>query len=131
MWPVWSWDSKIDLISRMNWWNELIFLHASTNVGNTKSICSIIKIYTICCVLAQILYWEKSCSRDVGQNALNQSDCKIFKSTISPEQIDEIVSCWYKFTKVKNSSKTFWLNIIKNWCGQSGLWILKLTVSQE
>ena len=25
-------------------------------------------------------------SRDVGQNAINQSDCKIFKSTISPEQ---------------------------------------------
>ena len=25
VWPVWSWDSKIDCISRMNWWNELIF----------------------------------------------------------------------------------------------------------
>ena len=37
-------------------------------------------------------------------NAVNQSDCLIFKSTISPEQIDEIASffaCRYKFTKIK------------------------------
>ena len=25
VWSVWSWDSKIVCISRMNWWNELIF----------------------------------------------------------------------------------------------------------
>ena len=25
VWPVWSQDSKIDCISRMSWWNELIF----------------------------------------------------------------------------------------------------------
>ena len=25
VWPVWSQDSKIGCISRMNWWNELIF----------------------------------------------------------------------------------------------------------
>ena len=49
------------------------------------------KIYIICSAPAQILYWEKSCSGDVGQNALSQSDCSIFKSIISPEQIDEIV----------------------------------------
>ena len=24
VWPVWSQDSKIDCISGMNWWNELI-----------------------------------------------------------------------------------------------------------
>ena len=33
--------------------------------------------------------WEKS-SRDMGQNALSQSDSRIFISTISPEEIDEI-----------------------------------------
>ena len=36
--------------------------------------------------------WEECCSRDVGQSALSHSDCKIFKSAISPEQIDEAAS---------------------------------------
>ena len=39
-----------------------------------------------------------------GQNSLRQSDCRIFKSTISSEQIDKTASffaCWYKFTKNK------------------------------
>ena len=52
--------------------------------------------------------WEKSYSWDIGQNPLSQSDCRISKWTISPEQIDETVSflaCWY---------------------GQSGCWTLKL-----
>ena len=47
------------------------------------------KIHIICCIPPQILYWERSCSWDIGQNALSQSDCIIFKSTISPEQVDE------------------------------------------
>ena len=47
------------------------------------------KIYINYYVPAQILYREKSCSWDIGQNALSQSNCKIFKSTISLEQIDE------------------------------------------
>ena len=54
--------------------------------------------------------WQKSCSWEVGQNFLNQSDCRIFKSTISPEEIDETASffaCWYKFTKIKGWSKIF------------------------
>ena len=25
LWPVWSWDIKIGCVSRMNWWDELIF----------------------------------------------------------------------------------------------------------
>ena len=33
--------------------------------------------------------WEKSWSGDIGQNALSQSDCRIFESTITPEQMDE------------------------------------------
>ena len=31
--------------------------------------------------------WENFCSWGMGQNVLSQSDCTIFKSTISPEQI--------------------------------------------
>ena len=34
--------------------------------------------------------WEKSCACHVVKNAFNQSGCRIFKSTITPEQIDEI-----------------------------------------
>ena len=47
------------------------------------------KIYINYYVPAQILYMEKSCSWDIGQNALSQSNCKIFKSTIYLEQINE------------------------------------------
>ena len=38
-------------------------------------------------VTAQILYLGKFCSRDIGQNLLSQSDCRIFLSSISLEQI--------------------------------------------
>ena len=87
------------------------------------------KIYIICCVCAQIPYLGKL----LLQNALSQSDCRIFKSTISPEQIDETASfftCWYKFTKVEswNVDQKF---LGENECGQSGLGTLKLKVSQE
>ena len=39
---------------------------------------------------------KKAC---IDQNALSQPDCRIFKSTIFPEQIDETASffaCWHK-----------------------------------
>ena len=36
VWPVWSWDSKIYCISKLNRWNNLIFLHANTNAGRLK-----------------------------------------------------------------------------------------------
>ena len=61
-------------------------------VINFHWICSKMKIYIICCVPAQFLYWEKSCSCDKGQNTLSQWDRRIYKSTLSPEQIEETVS---------------------------------------
>ena len=68
--------------------------------------------------------WEKSCSWVIDFIVLSQSDCRIFKSTISSEQMYGTASffaCWHKFTK----------KLIKNgWC-QSGLWTLSSTVSQE
>ena len=96
-----------------NWGNgpKMSFLNLKENlVINCHWICSIMKIYISCCVLAQILYWERSCSWDKGQNALSHSDWRIFKSTISAEQVDEIASffvCWYKLTKIKSWSKIF------------------------
>ena len=92
-------------------------------VINFPWICSIMKIYIICCVPVQTFYWEKCCSWDIGQNALSCSDCRISKSSISPEQIDETASycaCWYKFRKIKSWLKIFWWGMVKNECGQSG-----------
>ena len=70
----------------------------------------------------------------IDQKDLSESDYRIFKSSVSPEQIDEAASflvCWYKFTKIKSWLKTFWLGIVKNGYAQSGLWTLKFTVSQK
>ena len=63
--------------------------------------------------------WEKCCFWDTGQNALSHSDCEIFKSSISFCMLIQVD--W----------KVFWWDMVKNECGQFGLWTLKLTVSQE
>ena len=77
---------------------------------------------------------EKSGSWDMGQSALSQSDCRIFKLTISLEQNDEKVwffACWYRFMEIKSWLKNFGVGTVKNECGHSGLRSLKLAVSQE
>ena len=76
----------------------------------------------------------KTCSWDVVQNALCQSDCSIFKRTKSPEQINEITwyfACWYQFKKIKFWLIIFWVEMVENVCGQSGYETLKLNVSQQ
>ena len=94
-------------------------------VINFHCIYSILKIF-ICCVPAQIL-WEKSCSWDIGQNPLSQSDCRI-----SPEQIDETVVFNMLIWPIWSlDSKIELTNGIKNGCDQSCYWTLKLTVSEE
>ena len=88
----------------------------------------------ICCVPAQILYLEKSCSWHISQNALSQWDSRIFKWTMCPERSNDTASffgCWYKFMKIKSWLKIVWLGMFKNGCDQSGLWTLKLIVSEE
>ena len=85
------------------------------------------KVYIICCVPAQILYWQKSCSWDIGQNTISQSDCRI-----SPDQGNEIASFLPVDTnlqKLKVDWKFFGRACSK--MGVSGLWTLKLTLSQE
>ena len=47
-------------------------------VINFYWICSIMKIYIICCVPAQTHILEKFCAWDMDQNVLSQSDCRIF-----------------------------------------------------
>ena len=80
---------------------------------------------------------------DTGQNPLSQSDCRISKWTVSPEQIDEAVNFsmliwptwsldskieltnginlffayWYNFMKI--NVKVLGVGMVKNGCGQS------------
>ena len=111
------------------------FLNLLKNsVINSYWFCSIIKIRIICCVRSQIQYLGKSCLWDLHHSTVIPSDCRIFKSSIASEQINETASffaCWDKFTKLKDVENFFWLGMVKIWFGQSGLWTLKLTVSQK
>ena len=92
------------------------------------------KVYFICCILAQIPCLGYSGSWDMGQNALGQSDCRILKSTRSLEQSDEkawFFVSWCKFMKIKS-----WLKYIEGEYSQKWVWpfwghrTLKLAVSQ-
>ena len=65
---------------------------------------------------------EKSGSWDMGQNALDQSDCRSFKLTISPEHKDEkawFFACWYRLMEIKS-----WLKKYLGGCGQKWVWLL-------
>ena len=66
----------------------------------------------------------------MGQNALCQSDCSIFKRTKSPEEINKI-AWFFACQEMKFWSIIFWLEMAKNGCSQSGYETLKLNVSQE
>ena len=75
-------------------------------------------------------YWGWS----IKKFALDQSDCSIFKLTISLNQNDE--RNWFfayrcRFKKIKSWLKNIGVGLVKNGCGYSGLRTLKLAVSQE
>ena len=103
-------------------------------VNNVFWIWSIRKFCIFCCILAQISYWEKSGSWDMGKNVLGQLDCRIFKSTVSLEQNNErayFFACWYIFMEIKSSLENIEVGMVKNRCGQSGHRTLNLALSQE
>ena len=78
--------------------------------------------------------WEKSGSWDIDQKALDQSAGRIFKSTISLEQNDDIArffTCQYKFMKIKCWLKNFWVGMVKNRCDHFGQGIQRSSVSQK
>ena len=69
----------------------------------------------------------------MDQNALSQSDYRIFKSTISLEQDDEkawIFACWYIFIENRSWLKNTGVCVFKNVCGHSVLRTIKLAVCQ-
>ena len=52
---------------------------------------------------------------DMGQTTLGQSDCWIFKSTMSLEQNDEkgwFFACWYKFIAIKSWLKNIRVSVV-------------------
>ena len=68
------------------------------------------------------------------QNALGESDCIIFKSTISLERTSEkpcFNACWYKFMEIKSLLKSIGVGMVNNGCGHSCHRTLKLDVSQD
>ena len=92
-----------------------------------------IKFLLIAVFLHKSHFWAKDLDPEIEAKKISANDCRIFKSTISPEQVDETASffpCWYKFTKIKIHI-FFWLGIVKNGSGQSALGTLKLNVSEE
>ena len=78
--------------------------------------------------------WKNSGFWDISQNALGQSDCKIFKSPISLEKNDEknwFFACWYKFIEVKRWLENIGVGMVINGCDHSGSRTLNLAVSHE
>ena len=70
----------------------------------------------------------------MAQNSLGQSDCRIFKLTISPEHKNEkagFFACWYRLMKIKSWLKNIGVHMVSNGCGHSGLMALKLAVSKS
>ena len=70
----------------------------------------------------------------MGQNALGQADCRIFKLTVSPEHNDEKAWFWvccYRLMQIKSWFKNIGVGLVKNGCGHAGLRTLKLAVSQK
>ena len=70
----------------------------------------------------------------MGQNALRQSDYRIFKSTISYEQNNEKVllfACWCRFMENRSLLENIGIDVAKNVYGYSLVWALKLAVYQE
>ena len=68
------------------------------------------------------------------QNVLNQSDCRIFKLTISPERKDEkawLFACWHRVMEIKSWLKNIWVGMVKNGCDHPGLRTLKLAIPQK
>ena len=113
VWPIWSLDSKIDCISRKNWWNW--FFACWYN-------------------FTQVKWWLKILGLGLFKNGSGQSGDGTLKLNVSEKWIDGInwyFTCWYVITKIKSWSKIFWVSMIKNGCGQSGDGTLKLNVSEE
>ena len=97
MWPVWSLDSKIDCISRMNRWNNWYFA-CWYRFTKTKS-------------------WSKNFWVGMVKNGCEQSGHRILKLNVSQKWTDRInwfFACWYKFRKAESWFNNSWVGMVKN-----------------
>ena len=62
------------------------------------------------------------------QNALDQSDCRILKLTISLEQNDKKAWFFARFMEIKSWLKNIGVGVVKQGYAHSGLRIVKLAV---
>ena len=109
VWPIWSLDSKIDFISRMD--RFFACWHKFTQSKRSLKI-----------------FWLSRV-----KNGCGQSGGRTLKLTLSEEwtyRINWFFACLYRFTKIKSWSKIFCVGMFKNRCGQSHHRTLKLTVYQ-
>ena len=77
---------------------------------------------------------KNSGSWDMDQNALEQSDCRTFKSTISLEQNPEkawFFARWCKFIEIKSWLNNIEMGVVINGCAHSGSRNLELAVSHK
>ena len=105
-WPFRSWDyAEICCISRMNWWNELIFS----------------------------CWYKFRKAKSFGKNLVPEIWPKMLLANISLEQNNEkawFFACWYRFMENRSWLKNIGVGMVKNWCGHSILRTLKLAVCQ-
>ena len=95
-------------------------------VINFSRIPSIMKLCIIAIFLQKSYIWEKPGSLDIGQNALGQSDRRIFKSNKSLDQNYEMFFCMLIQIRVNSELlKNIEVGFIKNGCGNSGHRTLK------
>ena len=99
-WPEWCHElgcpsilpSFCPSVWKFSWdWLISFFLELSIVLGAHVVLCmtelDVFKKFAV--FLHKPKIWEKSSLSDMDQNALGQSDCRIFKSTIYLEQNDE------------------------------------------
>ena len=65
------------------------------------------------------IFWKNLLPEDMGQNVLDQSDCRVFKSTISLEHIDEKAWLFCIFMQIHGN----WKLIEKYSVGRSPRWL--------
>ena len=90
-------------------WQNWIFKNCVPKIGKIGQIqekfefLGLYRKFIIAIFQQEYHFWEKSSSWDISRNVFDQSNCRIFKSTKSPEQYDETAlffTCLYKFIKV-------------------------------
>ena len=111
--------------SRAGFFEEKCFVPKMSKMGPKKGFFEFIEkwgdsffqnsfyneiLYYLLCSCTNPIFWANLASQIWDKMLSEQSNCKIFRSAVSPERIGEIgwfFSCWCKFIKIKSSLKFF------------------------